>query len=194
MEVETGPLEWSLDNLNENDRDATISGVIFGQPTTRTVTIDQLRVCAGEPEPRSPVVDALVEDSAPTIEGASAWPAGSAHATELLTPEKPRRELDETLDDILFSANCLEAYGRRYARGITGAALNERLRDEIRLKGFLVLGGAPGSDEYARLCVPSRFDVILKERPTAEEPVSIEGLYFPAESKTRRRKRGRRGA
>jgi hypothetical protein len=32
---------------------------------------------------------------------------------------KPRRELDEMLDDILFSRECLAAYGRRYAVGVS---------------------------------------------------------------------------
>lgn len=65
--------------------------------------------------------------------------------------------------------------------------LNERLREEIRRSGFIMTDGLPGDDEYARLRVPRRFDVVLKARPTAENPVTVTGLYLPAGSETGRR-------
>jgi hypothetical protein len=97
------------------------------------------------------------------------------------------------LEDVLFSQGCLESYGRRYARGVTGAALNERLREEILRKGYVMRDDLPSPSEFARLRVPHRFDVILKTRPTAEHPVTVNGLYFPATSINRNRKQRKRG-
>jgi hypothetical protein len=176
---ETGPLVWSLDEFDEETGQATISGVIFEQPATRTVSIDQLQVCAEDPKPfAAPIVEGPDNPRTP--------PASrdiGVQPTEHLRPITPRRALDELLDDVLFSPACLAAYGRRYAAGVSGAALNERLREEIRRKGFIMRRGLPGGDEYARLRVPRRFDVVLKARPTPESPVTVNELHFPAGSK-----------
>jgi len=45
----TGTLTWTLDHLDERSGRATISGVIFDQPTRRTVSVEQLQVGADEP-------------------------------------------------------------------------------------------------------------------------------------------------
>jgi len=191
---ETGPLSWTVDALDKDSGRAAIRGAIFEQPMERSVSLDELELCpSGEPELDEPtILDALDDPSAEIDVPASRF-QDQASSTDRLRPEKPRRQLDELLDDILFSPRCLAAYSRRYAQGVRGPSLNEHLRDEIRRKGFVIAGGVRGSGEYARLRVPRRFDVVLRERPSPEEPASVTGLHFVPQSATRRRKRRRSG-
>ena len=112
--------------------------------------------------------------------GWTKWgPHGARRRTSPANWRKPLRwEAD--------AKNFLQSYGRRYAPGVLGPALNECLRHDIRGNGFIVDGGLIGSGEYARVRVRGRFDVVLKRRPSAEDPVVVSGLDFAARASNRR--------
>jgi hypothetical protein len=190
----TAGLVWTLESLDEQTCLATIVGSIFGQPASRVVPIGQLQVHVDELELPIPVEISLLD--APPSAPESSQHSRRPQTREHLRPVKPRRALDEMLDDVLFSPSCVQAYKQRYARNASPTAANELLREEIRRAGFIMDGGVRGSDEYARLRVPHRFDVVLNAHPTVEQPITVNGLYFPAGSKAgkRHRRRQRRRA
>jgi hypothetical protein len=181
---------WTVQHVDRELDQATISGVIVGQARREIVPLDQLEV---RPEDSGPF------DVPPTFlavapdERDSAVPrslGSGVQPNESLRPEKPRRELDELMDDLHFSEGCLREYGRRLARGVPRRALIDHLREEVRRNGWLMEGGLPVSGEYARVRVERRFDIVLKVRPTPDHPVTVEGLHFPRKS----RRKTRRGA
>jgi hypothetical protein len=102
---ETGELLWTVDAVDYVHSTATISTVIFERPDTRTVARDRLQVRGKQPQrasrrrterpSRRPPIDA--EDA----------------AAERLRPIAPRRELDELMDDLLFTRACVRDYERR---------------------------------------------------------------------------------
>lgn len=165
--TETAELVWTLEAFDPETGLATIDGAIFGRPANREVPRDQLRVHTEVSEPRRPTEISLI--AAPLAANETLTrPKHRAQSTDHLRPVKPRRVC------------CLKSYKRRYARKKALAAASEQLREEIRSSGFILDGGLPGSDEYARLRVLRRFDVVLKSRPTPEQPVTVDPAPFPA--------------
>jgi hypothetical protein len=179
MWTETGTIVWTLEALDQKSGEATIRGLIFAQPKTRTVPVEQLELHVEE-QPQggpSPFVEGILGgDDLDQARHDLESPREPARAS--LRPEKPRRELEVLLENVLFSNACLDAYRRRYAGRLSGQALLNSLRDEILRSGFIMDGGLPRSGEYARLRVPKRFDVVLRTCPTADEPVTITGLHW----------------
>jgi hypothetical protein len=88
-----------------------------------------------------------------------------------IRPVKPRRKIEEMLDDIIFSPECVEAYRRRYAASLKGPRVSKRLRDEIRCRGFL--------DGYFTVAVPGRFEFDIGSEPSPDNPVTVRSLRFP---------------
>lgn len=169
---QTGDIVWTVESVTGDA--ATVTGQLFGKPVSKTVPMSELEV---RPLVILPGSDApiVVRDRRPQDRA----DIDCATSREQFAPERPRRELDLLLDDVLFSPACLDGYRRSFARGMHGPGLAERLREEIRTRGYVVLGGAPGSGEYARLRVAHRFDVILLRKPSPEDPIKIERLWYP---------------
>lgn len=181
--TETAGLVWSLVALDPKTGLAKIDGAIFGQPANHDVPLSQLRVHVEASEPRGHI------EIAPIAEPSVASDAPRPQATNHLRPETPKRLLEEVLDDVLFSQLCLESYKKRYARKRGLAAAGHQLREEIRRRGFIMDGGLPGSDEYARLRVLRRFDVVLMSRPTPDQPITVDRLHFPRSARDSRKRR-----
>ncbi len=160
---------------------ATISTLIFERPHTRTVALDALRVRA-EPHKRMRVGN----DKPRRASGLTVEPA--AAAAERLRPITPRRELDELMDDVLFTNACVRDYDRELGAGQPGHAI-ERLREEVRRAGYVVREDRPRANEDVRIRVRGRFDIVLARKPTADAPLTIKGLYFPTRRPSRRRRR-----
>jgi hypothetical protein len=186
--VETAGLVWTLETLDEEAGLGTLTGAIFEQPMRRVVPLSTLRVHLEEPSWQRP---AEVPRLGPTVSSRAELTRSADRfaTTDHLRPEKPRRVLDELLDDVLFTTECVQGYARRYASNASTAAATDLLREEIRRDGFIMAGGLPGWSEYARLRVLRRFDVILNTHPTADQPARITRLYFPAASSARRQNR-----
>ena len=176
---ETGDLLWTVDAVDDERSTATISTVIFERPDSRTVARDRLQV-RGKPSQRVSRRSTERPSSRPSFDAEDA-------AVERLRPIAPRRELDELMDDVLFTRACLRDYDRRLGAGRRGPAV-ERLREEVRRSGYLLRGRQLPGNEYARVRIDGRFDIVLARKPTPEEPLTITGLYFPARNKTRRRR------
>jgi hypothetical protein len=185
---DAGDWIWTVDAIDDELGEARISTRIFEQPHTRTVALEMLRVRV-ERARRTPVRD----DRSPARTSELCESAESA--AERLRPITPRRELDELMDDVLFTPGCAREYDRRLGGGVSGPAI-ERLREEVRRDGYIVRD-EPGGNEYARVRVRGRFDIVLPRMPTADAPVTVKGLYYPARRAPRRRRRpgtGRRQA
>ncbi|MGZ4218688.1 MAG: hypothetical protein ACXVH1_24130 [Solirubrobacteraceae bacterium] len=167
---QTGEIVWKVDSI---DGDAAVmTGELFGKATTKTVPLGELEVRPVMITPAEPLLP-------PRRTGVPRTRADREAGRDEVAPDRPRRELDQFLDDIIFSPRCLDAYSRRFAPGVRGAAINDRLRDEIRHRGYVVRRGDQGAGEFARIRVDRRFDIVLHEQPTAEHPVSVDGLWFP---------------
>lgn len=172
------PLEWTVASF-ETDERVTITTAIFEQQHSRTVSVADLERCRDRraaPYVVRPAFQPVEPSRAPAI--------SDEEVRENLRPIAPRRELDEILDNVLFTTACVASYGRRYARGISPVDVSERLRDEISRRGFL-LRDHPG--EYGRIRVLHRFDVVLHHRPSLENPVKIERLRYAGSQRGRPR-------
>lgn len=178
------PLDWIVVAIDHDAERVTIKTTIFERE--QTLVVAPWRLERSQPAQAARTFDWRIAPVSTTPE-----PLSEEELKESLRPVRPQRELDEIMDNVMFSNQCLAAYQRRYARRAKrDSALLDRLRDEIRVRGFLVKDN-PG--EFARVRVPNRFDVVLAERPTAERPLQIENLVF-AWSRQQRRGGRRRGS
>ena len=181
---ETGELIWTVDAIHHTTAAATISTVIFERPDTRTVDLYQLQVRVEPARGRA----RIPSDESPPRPPRQIDPA--VEAAERLRPIAPRRELDELMEDVYFSNRCVQAYYQRFAGGSRASAL-DRLREEVRLKGYLLRDDPPRAGEYARVRVNTRFDIVLLRRPTPEASVTVDTLSFPARRSPRQRRPAR---
>ena len=177
---ETGPVEWTVEALDADSAEATIKTVLFGRPATETVALDELEIRPEEvidqegeqlPTPRRQPEQRVVQG-----------------VDRSLAPEKPRRDLDVLMDDVLFSLGRVDAYRRRYAKTLTRLGALEKLRDEIRRRGHVIFGRQLPLDEFARIRVEGRFEFSLSRRPSADDPITVQWLTFLQRSRRRRPK------
>jgi hypothetical protein len=181
-------LRWTVAAI-EGGR-ARLQSEIFSRPVTREVGMGRLQVyeepgrgqlvyLIGERKAGTSVKDAALDEKQ--------WVA------EHLSPERPKRELDRILDQLVFSQGCLRIYQRRLAPHLKGkeGVVADRLRQEIRHKGYLVRGEELRGSEYARLRVRKRFDIVLNSPPPPDEAVIVDWIHFPTKQ-TAKRERGRR--
>lgn len=176
----TTPLEWTIVAI-ESDGRATVRTQIFEQEHTRAVPVACLERCS-RPQLR------VAFDARDLQLGESVGPPAISdeELRDNLRPIAPERELDAIMDNVFFSSASLSSYRRRYAREVSGSDLSERLRDEIKRRGFLL---RDRSGEYGRIRVLHRFDIVLTERPSPERPAMIERMEFPRPQQQRRAKR-----
>jgi hypothetical protein len=184
---ETGLL-WTVEAIKENV--ASLRTEIFGRPSTRQVAVDQLQV---QEKPQRRQVVHLVDDGADVgardgVLDEKRW------VSQHLSPQQPKRDLERILDQLVFSQACLRIYGRRLAPHLKGQAVAEGLREEIRRKGFLMLGEEVPGSEYARLRVQGRFDVVLNAPLGPDEAVIVDWIHFPVKRKKSARRARQRAA
>lgn len=177
--AQTGELAWTVVAIDEDAGEATIATEIFGQPDTRTAALDSLQVRVPEPPLPAPSLPA------PKAHASDASGETAEEAVARIRPVPPRRELDELMDDVLFTLACLEQYARRLCSCTPGVA-SERLRDEVRRAGF-ILRDENAAGECARIRVLGRFDIVLPHHPSPETPVHVDRLRLAA-------RKGRRGS
>ncbi|HEX5592094.1 MAG TPA: hypothetical protein VFX35_01960 [Solirubrobacterales bacterium] len=175
-------LLWTVDAIRGEM--ASLRTDIFGRPSARQVAVASLQV---HHEPVRPqVIRLLDDDDSDTGDRLDEERWAALH----LRPERPKRDLDRILDQLVFSQACLGIYRRRLAPHLKGSAVAEGLREEIRRKGFLMRGEEVPGPEYARLRVWSRFDIVLDAPPLKDEAVMISWLHFPVKhTKSARRRR-----
>lgn len=182
-------LQWTVEAI-DGER-ATLRSKIFGRPSTRKATIAQLQV--HEEPGRGQLVYFSGEKDAQA--GGDVEHDEMRWAAEHLSPQRPKRDLDRILDQLVFSQGCLRIYRRRLAPDLKGEeAVAERLRQEIRHKGYLVRGEELPGPERARLRVRRRFDIVLNSLPPPDEAVMVNWIHFPAKQKARLDRQRRRRA
>lgn len=179
-------LLWTVEAIR--GQMASLRTEIFGRPSARQVAVASLQV---HHEPARPQVIRLLDnDDSDTGDrlDEERWAALN------LRPERPQRDLDRILNQLVFSQACLGIYRRRLAPHLKGSAVAEGLREEIRRKGFLMQGEEVPGPEYARLRVWGRFDIVLKALPIKDEAIMIDRLQFPVRRKKSTKRKGQRAA
>lgn len=181
---DTGELEWRVEAIDNAARRATVKSVILSRPQTKIAGFDQLQIRPLE------VLDP--GDEQPSPKPPHQRPADPAAPS--LAPEKPRRQLDELMEDIVFSQNCLAEYHRRLAARVKRKAISEHLREEIRGRGYTIIHHPLlERDEFGRIGVEGRFEFVLPRRPSADDPLTVKRLIFlSGRSRSPKRRRPRR--
>lgn len=101
---------------------------------------------------------------------------------------------DDLIDRLTFSPKCIDFYRRRFAKGVSMAEADRRLRREL-CEAEMVRPRATG--DYLRFRRRGRFDVILKKRPVVEDPSTtyITSLYLPTHrARSKRAKKTKQAA
>lgn len=186
----TGELLWCVVSIDEADI-AEIRTTLFDQEAVRAVPATSLRVTTPE-RPRladEPPPDRLRLLANTTQDAARTSTSDSPSARRTATG------VDGLLEDIVFSPECVEFYRRRLARDISRSAAADHLRDEVRRKGTLARV-RPASEEYIRIRVPGRFEIVLHERPVPGEVTLVTFLRIPKHGRQKRRstRKGTRAA
>lgn len=168
---------------------ATIEGVLLG-------VNEQFNALASELTPRRQPVRGSREGESVARLG-DPLPS-SIDDEDALAQVSPSRigsvEKDEgVVDRLVFSPGCLVSYRRRFARDTPPVEAEKMLRAELRQAKMY----RRRPQEYLRLRVRGRFEIVLKKRPVQGDLASsyVEGLNFLGQKKRRRpRKEPRRRA
>lgn len=92
----------------------------------------------------------------------------------------------EIVGRLVFSAKCINAYRRRFARNLSKTEAERRLRRELEYDARRVRSNPK---EYVRLQVEDRFEVPLRKRPAPLKPTHVERLIFAAKSQRNQRRK-----
>lgn len=189
----SGALQWHVQAIDRNGA-ARIRTELFEQDTVRTVPLAELRVAPLEPRETggTPLLSLLSEEQVTPVEQ-TVQRVPDSPPTSDADVSGPRRPVDAFLDDLLFTAECLAFYRRRFAPTVPSRSVAEHLRDELREHGHLVRV-RPANEEYIRIRVAGRFDVVLPERPEYGQTLTVRSLRLPKRSRQRRAPAGRRRA
>jgi hypothetical protein len=166
-----GELRWTIEAIDAERGEATITTPIFGEPQTKTAPLNALTVC---------------EERKPSMPRSLARPVEAQPPKSAKFDPRPRQQppppthrlakpTDTFMERLIFTPRCLaEAKKRLDLRQHDPA---EQLREEVRRDGVLV---KRGHGEYIRVRVPKRFDIVFTERPGEDELVDIDRLRYPA--------------
>jgi hypothetical protein len=120
----------------------------------------------------------------PPLRRAPRVPVRLPDRSEIYGPEHPTRALDELMEGVSFSPQCLAEYKRLFAPTARKADVPDELRAEIRYKGQMI----DESDTRTRVRVQGRFDVVVP-RPMPDEGYVVGRLYVPERIRARLAKR-----
>jgi hypothetical protein len=192
---EPAPAGW-LPTCGESVTWSKTGGVIFQvKQLTREGALISGELLGMEKEYRVPFVElAPVPTRALTVVQvpAESRPLIESAPEELTEESPPALNLIEPDEDwveaLIFSPKCIAFYRRRFAKGLSLAAAEKKLRGELTTaKKVRPVRG----DAYLCLRVPKRFDAVLRESPTRG---SADALYIDSLRLYVRRVRRRRAA
>ena len=168
----TGDVVWTVASID--GAIATVNSELFTRPWTSTVALQDLEV---KPIVRTRAARIEIDPIIPAPDRVIAMPRTQPHK---FAPQKPRRELEEVLDGLIFTRGCLGMYQQRLAPKVSWTTVNETLRTEIRSRGYILRNGHGGHVEqtacYGCVRVERRFDVVLEREPAPNEFEMIERL------------------
>ena len=154
-----GPLEWRVLAVDPARGEARISGRVLEMRQEHRVPLADLE----------PVPIVLKSRMSSTDTGPSR--SSRPRAREDPPPPDLRSPLERAVDRLEFTPECLRQYQREFATDIAWRDIGKRLRRELRNNGRLLRQRT----EYLRIRT-SRFDIIVTERPSDEEPFMVERL------------------
>jgi hypothetical protein len=172
----TGPIEWTVEEVNNATESVRITAPILETEQTYTdVSFDEL-----EPVERAAAnARSILEDA---DEEADDDAAGELIDLELSRHGKDLLEHDDargaTVDRLLFSDKCLSFYRQKFAPKVKQAETADHLRSLLLREGELVRpkGRRRG---YIHVRVAGQFDVVLRHSPGGRHYL-VDGLALPA--------------
>lgn len=168
----TGPLEWTVIEVDEERAVAKVVSVVMTRRQERELPLAELKV-----------VDSLSNRHRPrdASAGYQGYPRVNASKPREKAPRRSHRLhavdggvplLDRILECIVFSPECLEQYRREFEPDVPWRDIAKRLHREVRNHGRLV---RRGHREYVRIRTP-RFDIPIARRPTGTEAIVVTTL------------------
>lgn len=179
-----GELRWTIEAIDAERGEATITTPIFGQPQTKTVPLNAMTVCE-ERRPWMPRSLALPVEAKPPK---SAKPVPPRRQQPQPPTHRLAKPTDTFMERLIFTPPCLAEAKKRL--GLNQRDPAEQLREEVRRDGVLL---KRGHDEYIRVRVPKRFDIVFTERPGEGELVDMDRLRYPAPKKRKDASKQQRG-
>jgi hypothetical protein len=167
--TKTAELIWEVSEVDRAEGSASINGEVLAQHQDHTVPIEELTVVHRTAPTRSMLPAVILEASpAPTS-------AQGSRTERELAPERPRRRLEEILDALLFTTECLAEYRRRCSPHTPTRDIADTLRQEIRTAGYI----ADATDgKSLRLRVDRRFEIVQFDVPNANDTVRVTKLRY----------------
>jgi hypothetical protein len=157
--AQTGTMRWRVVAVDEERGEARIRGRVLEMRQEHDVPLADLKAIPI-------VVRSRVSSTAPSPKRSP-----SPQSSERRSPPDRRSRVERAVDRLEFSAECLQQYKRDFAPNIPWREIGSRLRRELRNQGRLVRH----KSEYLRIRT-RRFDVVVAERPSDEEPFLVERL------------------
>jgi hypothetical protein len=171
---ETGPILWKVTKLDEEQGVARLRGEIFGRSTEREAPIDALQAVGDEPDPerdrqaREAVESAIGETEVPEEDSGR-----TVRSQEDIEPELPDDAKQRLIEQLVLSPEVLAKYRKRFAPKKRRGPVEEQMRRELRRRGKLYRlkpwSRRRKKNEYIRVRVPGRYEIIVPESPSSQE-------------------------
>lgn len=179
---EPAPAGW-LPTCGESVTWSKTGGVIFRvKQLTREGALISGELLGMEKEYRVPFVElapapmrSLTVVQAPAERRPLIEPTSEELAEEFPPPLSLVEPGDDWVEALIFSAGCIAFYRRRFAKGLSLAAAEKKLRGELATAKKV---RPSRGNAYLCLRVPKRFDAVLRESPTrgSADALYIDGL------------------
>jgi hypothetical protein len=190
----TPGIRWTVESVDRGARTATISGELFGQRKQHTIAWVHLQPYEEqlEVDEIEDVTPPPVPEPQPAPASAESSPTPPVRERERLadTQDEPRSPVDSFVDRLIFSPEALERYRRRFAKSLSSQRASQKLERELRRRGEIRQRNwrAPGAaDEYLRIRVEGRFEVVLREPTERNEAIVISETDLRIFNSKRRR-------
>ncbi len=194
--AETGPVTWTIERIDGAEVD--ICSAIFGREQRHSVALKELtpapaqeqEVLEGNPTAAAALARLASAETTPTGENEQDQPP--LHPIPDSDDDESGDPLTRLLDRLVFSPHALGQYRGRNGRKPPLAEVPGLLRREIKRDGTLIRRWPGDREEYLRIRVPGRFDVVLEESPSQAGQVVVDRLTLSRRGKQGKGRRQRR--
>jgi hypothetical protein len=186
----SGELRWKLVAIDSEKGTAQLKGQVFGQAQShRDVPMEALE------RPSTEDLGSWEND----VEEPEDEPEGDDDetgdfdglATEETGFDLPEDFLPRLMERATFGRGLLDRYRGRWARKNSRKSAADQLRQEILRRGKVFRRRRRGADEYVRIRVGRRYELIVPESPSAAEFIHLKRIVpvsRPKRAKPKRRK------